>query len=291
MKFFTYIAGVILLIPAIASALLDYSEKGWGTTCSNGVRNSPINFPANYAYNTSDYFEIISTDYKNINSLKFEITGQKSYHITNLTSDYGTLFARKNGILYKYTLLDVHFHVLSEHTVDGKSSAMEMHMVHSKDVGYLAANNITDTDEDKVNKYLVVGTMFDPDSETDNADFNRFQIGTGSNIDNLDLKKFSRVDQPYYHYIGGLTTPTCDEVVNWVVNINPVKISNKQNLAMKNWINGLYPNGNARNVQNLNGRTIYKVDKTPLPSNNNSAGYIQGNMMMLVSALIAVFFL
>ena len=290
MKFFTYITGVILLIPAIFAKLLDYSEKDWPATCK-GNRNSPINFPADFTYNTSNYFELISTDYKIINGMKFDITDMKSYHIPNITADHGTLFVRKNGITYRYTLLDVHFHILSEHTMNGKASATELHMVHQKDLNYLAANNITDTAEDAVNKYLVVGTLFDADSDTDNADFAKFKIGSTESITDLDLKKFSRIDQPYYHYIGGLTTPNCDEIVNWVVNINPVKISASQNLAMKKWINGLYPNGNARVVQNLNNRVIYKIDKSPITPAKTSAGYIKGNMMMLISALIASFFL
>lgn len=29
----------------------------------------------------------------------------------------------------------------------------------------------------------------------------------------------------FYHYLGGLTTPTCDMVVNWFSATDPIKIS------------------------------------------------------------------
>lgn len=281
---------VILLIPNIFASVIDFTEKtGWGGDCPAGKRQSPINFPSNYNYTVSNYFEILSTEYKTISELQFAKTpiDDKKYHIVNLTQDYGYLMVRKNGVTYRYDLLDVHFHILAEHTFDGKAYETEMHMVHTKNLTYLAANNITDTDEDKVNQYLVVGTVFQVDGTTDNVEFDRMNLGKGVNINSLNLRQFSRPDQSYYHYIGGLTTPDCNQVVNWVVNTTPVKISAKQNTDVRQWITALYPNGNTRVVQALNDRTIYKIDKTiVLPSANTSAGFLNGNMM-IISALIA----
>jgi carbonic anhydrase len=39
-----------------------------------------------------------------------------------------------------YELVNIHFHELSEHTIDDKYFSMEMHMVHSLKEGYKAHN-------------------------------------------------------------------------------------------------------------------------------------------------------
>jgi len=291
MKFLIYTIGAILLISSISAKPIDFSEKGWAGDCIAGVRQSPIDFPSNYAYNTTDYFKILSTQYKVINDLKFANppVDDKKYHLINVTSDHGFLMAKKDGITYKYNLLDVHFHILAEHTFGGKAYATEMHMVHSKDRDYLKANNITETEEDKVNQYLVVGTVFQADGTTDNADVAKMNLNTFANVDNLDFKVFSKPEMVYYHYIGGLTTPDCNQVVNWVVNANVVKISAKQNNDIRKWITALYPNGNTRVVQKLNTRTLYRIDGiTILPK---SAGFLKENMIMLIAIMISALFL
>ena len=273
--FLTYTISAILLISSMSAQVskpYDYSEKNWKGECITGKRQSPINFPSFHNYTESDYFKIISTDYKIIKDLKFvkEPFEQKHYNIANMTSEYGTIMAKKGNITYKYNLTDVHFHTLSEHTFEGFSYGAEMHMIHKKDREWLAANNITETTEDKVNDYLVVGIVFSNryfsgypsirfSGYPNNTDFERMNLGTGKNIDGLDLKVFSRPDTSYYHYIGGMTTPDCGEVVNWVVYYNPVKISALQYNELRNWINPVYPNGNAREVKVLNNRTIYKI--------------------------------
>ena len=74
-----------------------------------------------------------------------------------------------------------------------------MHMVHKKDRAYLAANNITETAEDKVNDYLVVGTVFTVDGTTDNVDVARMNIGTGLKVNDLNLKVYAHPISSYYH--------------------------------------------------------------------------------------------
>lgn len=286
-KIFMITTCLLILVSCAFSELLDYTEKDWPATCK-GKRNSPIDFPSNFNYNTGNYFEILRTEYKPINDLKFQEVKMHKYHIANLTSGYGTLYAKKNGIEYKYDLIDVHFHILSEHTFGGKAGDFELHMVHQKDLAYLAAKNITDTEEDKVNKNLVVGTLFKADASSDNADFEKFKINTNANLKDLNLKTYSRPDQSYYHYIGGLTTPACDEVVNWVVNTNMVSVSARQNTEMRKWITALYPNGNARMVQDLNGRTIYRVDKVPVTTLPMSGNFLKVENILLVLAFMGL---
>lgn len=289
MKFITSIVGLVLL-SAISSAIIDFSEKGWGGDCIAGKRQSPIDFPSNYNYNKSDYFEILETSYNNINDLKFELENEKSYHIKGLQQSQGYLMVRKDGVKYRYNIFDIHFHILAEHTFGDVAQPTEMHMVHIKDRAWLAANNITETAEDKVNDYLVVGTIFSGSAASNNTEFARMNIGENKNIDNLNFRQYSNPDQAYYHYIGGLTTPDCNQVVNWVVNEKVVELSNSQINSVKTWIKGLYPNGNTRKVQPLNGRTLYYINKKPALDNNQSAGFLKGNLLFVVAAFIALLF-
>ncbi len=64
-----------------------------------------------------------------------------------------------------------------------------------------------------------------------------------------------------YHYVGSLTNPPCSEVVQWFVINEPQPISQAQLTLFRSrfmdrqaFANG---NGNNRNTQALNGRTVY----------------------------------
>jgi carbonic anhydrase len=71
-----------------------------------------------------------------------------------------------------------------------------------------------------------------------------------------------------YHYQGSLTTPPCSENVSWLVVNDPQPISTAQVQMFNNmWsANEAFAGGqgNNREVQKANGRTIYKKS----PANN-----------------------
>lgn len=247
----------------------DQSPNGWPAKSCAGERNSPIDIPTKtYKFDTSPHLEIISSNYPTINGLTMEIEHNEKYHIKIPTETYiGELMVKKNGILYRYLLIDVNFHYRSEHTFDGQHADVELHMVHSKDLKYLADNHIKQPADEAVNTHLVVATLFNFDGKIVNNE--KFEFGLDeltykpTPIKNLELKNFSSPKLAYYHYIGGLTTPNCDEVVNWVVNSEVLKISESQVSGIYMWIGHLYPDGNERKTQPLNGRIIYKhVPKT-----------------------------
>ena len=66
----------------------------------------------------------------------------------------------------------------------------------------------------------------------------------------------------YYAYEGSLTTPTCDEVVNWYVFPDPLPITSVQLKAINAYFKGdlKFANGNGNNrvIQPLNDRTVKK---------------------------------
>lgn len=107
----------------------------------------------------------------------------------------------------KWRLLQFHAHASSEHTVDKKSFALEIHFVHRNDKGNLA----------------VVGVLFDVGKE--NAalapyfDHAPKEKGPAKLVQgkSLDLGKIFGPKAAYYHYQGSLTTPPCTEGVEWFV--------------------------------------------------------------------------
>jgi carbonic anhydrase len=161
--------------------------------------------------------------------------------------------------LKQFDPLQFHVHAPSEHTFNGKTYDLELHIVH--------INN---------GSLSVLGIFFDrvAGGNTANWWINEF-IGdanklnttagqtTGWTAPNLDMTKLVRSldTRKVYHYEGSLTTPTCDEIVEWLVVHDVQSISDQQlQFFTKEWAgNSTFARGkgNNRGVQPLNGRTIY----------------------------------
>lgn len=118
-----------------------------------------------------------------------------------------------------YHLKQFHFHIPSEHTLEGKHLPMEMHMVHQSEDGNLA----------------VVGILY---QEGKIPDDNLAKIianlptarGDSIYISNLhhELKIHIPEDTDAYHYVGSFTTPPCSENVQWLVLRNTLTLTADQ---------------------------------------------------------------
>ena len=139
----------------------------------------------------------------------------------------------------RFSLLQVHFHLPSEHTVDGDASPLEAHFVHQAEEGDLA----------------VVGVLSDI-GEADPAIQSILDAVHGlpeasAVIAEFDPSALLPEGRNYFRYAGSLTTPPCSEVVSWVVMTESITVSEEQIDAFAE----LYAM-NARPVQALNQRTI-----------------------------------
>ena len=142
----------------------------------------------------------------------------------------------------EYELQQLHFHTPSEHTVMGKASAGELHLVHKTRDGKTAVLLVF-LIEGKYNQALGVLREYIPREKGEN------QInGVGLNVNEL----LPAQRDSYYHYTGSLTTPPCTEGVNWYVMTAPIEVSSEQ---IENF-RQIYQ-VNARPIQPLNGRVIY----------------------------------
>jgi len=141
-----------------------------------------------------------------------------------------------------YNILQFHFHwgkdssKGSEHTYNGQEYPIELHIVHTKEGEAHPLNT--------AKGLAVTGFMFEIDS-ADNAALTPLTDALQNVINSDQEMAFQssnfRIDQliasvagiggtvtPYAHYEGSLTTPTCNQVVEWINFLTPLKISENQ---------------------------------------------------------------
>ncbi|KIO50409.1 carbonic anhydrase family protein [Nitrosospira sp. NpAV] len=140
-----------------------------------------------------------------------------------------------------YRLSQFHFHTPAEHLENGYKFPMEMHLVFAD-----AQNNLLVVgrwiEEGSFNKALAPIFSNLPHSVTDTLTVDHFNLNALI-PDNLNS----------FRYDGSLTTPPFSEGVKWVDLAQPMEMSKEQISAFSS----LFPNGDAREVQALNGRPIF----------------------------------
>lgn len=139
-----------------------------------------------------------------------------------------------------YELVNVHWHTPSEHRLDGVRYPLEQHLVHRAADGRL----------------LVVGVFWRVGPA--NAELGRIfaalpaECGPATEVAHVDLDRLVPRHSRTYRYPGSLTTAPYTEGVSWVVMDQPMTASAAQLHRMRS----LFPEGNARDVQPLNGRVV-----------------------------------
>lgn len=155
----------------------------------------------------------------------------------------------------------------SEHTINSVSYPMEMHLVHYKRVYDTLANSIQHSDG-----LAVLGIMFEIGKE-DNpmlapliAKISGITAnGAATNV--TDFYAFSSLLPKdytnFYRYSGGLTTPTCNEIVTWTVFTDTIKVSTTQLAELRKLldVDGAPIQDNFRPPQPINKRTVYRSFK------------------------------
>jgi len=170
-----------------------------------------------------------------------------------------------------YQILQLHFHwgsdltKGSEHTYGGVQFPLEMHIVHVKSGTGLGESDLSPFNY--IDGLAVTGFMFNPTSSSNPA----LQpiISALSGITGYgDYVEFSTFDLEalispamggrYATYQGGLTTPTCNEVVRWINMEQPLDISEAQLAAFRTLLdkNGNSIVNNFRSPQDIGGRTV-----------------------------------
>ncbi|HEO65674.1 MAG TPA: carbonic anhydrase family protein, partial [Spirochaetes bacterium] len=202
------------------------------TMCKKGRSQSPINITATERKNESQIdFHYGSSPLRLINN---------GHTIQNNSNSQSYIIVKGK----KFNLLQFHFHSPSEHRINGRRYAMELHFVHRNSIGQLAVlgvllkrgkenpslNKLWDNIPYELNEEKVVGI-------------------------NIEAADFLPYNGSYYHYMGSLTTPPCSEGVRWYILKSPIEVSQNQIKKFTNLIRF-----NARPVQPLNGRVVQAVN-------------------------------
>ena len=139
-----------------------------------------------------------------------------------------------------YRLSQFHFHTPAEHLENGYKFPMEMHLVFAD-----ANKNLLVVgrwvEEGAFNKALAPIFSNLPHSVTDTL-----------TVDHFNLNALIPDNLGSFRYDGSLTTPPFSEGVKWIDLAQPLDMSAEQ----INAYSSLFPDGDAREIQMINGRTI-----------------------------------
>lgn len=157
-----------------------------------------------------------------------------------------------------YRLLQYHYHFPSEHSIDGKLAAGELHLVHQK-VGSSGLDDL-----------MVIGVLFKEGAKSELLSAMGLAEGKSYPLEtpafNIDKHLQDKgVMGNFYTYDGSLTTPPCTESVRWVVMEKGLEASKEQIAAFKTMFKEANKAGgvNNRPVQEANERVLKKSIQQP----------------------------
>lgn len=244
---------------------------------AEGARQSPINIDKKDVVETHHRPQITAV-YQS-NATLSVVNTYNPNRVPLVDKEWATLRATPSGASYvmvghqQYDLLQFHFHTPSEHKVNEKGTPMEVHFVHLK-AGALPC------DPDAL---LVIGAMIKQDNDSHNELSKIFNVKDlpedstkpAVTVANFNLNKLLPKLDDSWRYAGSLTAPSTftnctaqggsiedqlsadvfPENVQWVLLTKQIEMSKHHIHAFKE----LFEEGNSRETQPLNGRSVYRV--------------------------------
>jgi carbonic anhydrase len=233
----------MLATPAAAQSATPWGYQGkigpayWGRlnpayqACSSGHEQSPMDIRGarlNKALQPIEFHYIAGP-----------LTLVNNGHTVEVDVDPGSYIVA-GGV--RYDLVQFHFHHPSEHTVKGKLSDMEIHLVHRSADGKLAVLAVR-LNEDRGFPNASLATLWEHLPAAPGK--------TEKITDMINAAGLLPADRGYWTYTGSLTAPPCTEDVKWFVFEQELSISRDQLRTFAN----LYKL-NSRPLQNPRGRKI-----------------------------------
>ncbi|XP_055584749.1 carbonic anhydrase 1-like [Uranotaenia lowii] len=245
----------------------DFGPSNWGSMNRNceGIFQSPINLHTNKSIIVKKKRPLSIEGLQNRprKMLVFNEGGTAAFF-----PEYGDgqrPRLRGGPLKMDYMFQQFHYHLGSEHTLDGKRSAAELHLVF-----YNSLYESIDDARDQVDGLAVIGLTFDVIKSTRVESFNKWtkylnkivEVHSEYNLPKNGLFPLAavlgNVDWPFFAYEGSLTTPPCSETVQWIVasermllTKNELKLMRKLKGRGAEWVQ------NARPTQPVNHRRVY----------------------------------
>ena len=237
-----------------------YNQEDWGGVCNSGTRQSPINI------RTEDLVQGRRTTNLVFSNWGLEVAGElkNNGHTIQFTPFPDNPAITTTNHLGEYRLLQFHMHwgkndgTGSEHRINGHQADLEIHFVHKR----VAASG-PDSE-----KYMVVGVLANAGSNSPESPLIKilpisvmqtygYRVGAFAR-----MEWFLPVDHSYYHYEGSLTTPTCDETVQWFLIKEPITVPRAvlEDLRSVLTESGAQLKFNYRDIQPLHCRSVYEHD-------------------------------
>ena len=264
------------------------AQDEWPGACMSGKRQSPINIVTEDVRASSRLTELrlddgwrmpISGMYRNNGpgkNVQFDPTNSTLPPV--ITTNY----------MGKYRVLQMHMHwgannmQGSEHTVNGRSYPLELHFVHEK----VGAVDSTLRDD-----YAVIGVFAEAVDMPISGVWEQLNVSaimsfnTTVPVSGLNYSDLLPSSLDYYHYPGSLSTPTCDEVVQWFVLKELIQVPSEYlaNLRMIETEDGSPLTLNFRNVQPLGQRMV----ETP---GSGSPKLVASALSILVAIFMTLYF-
>jgi len=257
MKLITFLACIVLLYKISEAYYLPFIRKlshgtGWPGTCSNGIRQSPIDISSNRA--RYDYFlrELLISSTNTAEEWKVENTG--SGITLEPTGKKFSFIAFPEREEYELEEINLRWRG-SEHLINGERYAAELQLTHRSKVSPAKRAIISflfrETNRDNIRLESILASVNDVKSAVGEVDTTSIVL---NQIIPTRLRK-------YYRYSGSLTVQPCDESVEWFIIEDPIMtISTKQLLALQQVKDstGNEILTNSRPIQSLNGRIVRK---------------------------------
>jgi len=285
-------------------------QGNWGANyakCKNTVnsKQSPIDIKSK------------DTVYKDmeLKTNNYDVTDNVYFNMTNSGKSVGFLALNDNGAIPQtvefkgttYRLYQFHYHwgsnnyQGSEHTLDAKKYPAEVHIIHyntkyanageaiAQDDGLLVWGHFLQTSSKSTSSSPLLASLLTKfDEVKDSSD--------AVSIQNVALDDLIPAESgDFYHYSGSLTTPPCHESVQWIVNKNPILVSEDQMDTFRT-LKDKYMGANAinqdnfRKPQSLHGREVQRnFDKQYYTENEKcSFGLVTKPIVGVFLALAAI---
>ena len=282
------IALLAALTASQVAGQLDYNyedQAAWanlpGSFCGIGRAQSPINIETGNVRENSTLFQnLMFNGYDEMVDGSFNNTGHNVQFNPSPSAPDASVVNHEGT----YNLLQFHLHWGeglqdgSEHRVNSSQYAAEIHFVHRSTTASSTASNAL----------TVVGVFAVADSAAPTGIWQRLMpvptaYQASSSVTGIRYSDLLPTNRDYYYYGGSLTTPLCNEIVQWFVLKETIRIPESY-LRMLRMVqedaNGTLLTHNVRDEQPLNGRIVM----TPSSASNVS---IISMLALCILALVA----